>query len=90
MIKLLTALTSLHLLLLCSCATLTEEERFTREDKRIQAREEFYLQKDYCRRMGGTIQVRLRTLGKLGNYSYNDYKSARCVKRSGPGINTVL
>ncbi len=75
MVKLLTVLVGLLFLLLCSCATLTEEERFEREDRLIQARDEFYRQRDSCHRMGGTMQIRARTLGK---YDYLDYKTARC------------
>ncbi len=82
MVKLSTVLAGLLFLLLCSCATLTEEERLEREDRRfeqedrtIQAREEYYRRRDSCRRMGGTMQIRARTLGK---HDYLDYKTARC------------
>ena len=77
MIRLLTVLTSLHFLLLCSCSTMTEEERYQREDKLILAREEFYLQQDSCRQIGGSMQIRLRPVGKN---NYEDYKSASCVR----------
>ncbi len=75
MIKLLPVLVGLLFMLLCSCATLTEEERFEREDRLIQARDEFYQQRDSCLSRGGTMQIRGRALGK---YDYLDYKTARC------------
>ncbi len=77
MIKFLTALMSLHFLLLCSCATSTEENRYEREDRFVLAREDFYRQSDFCRSMGGSMQITSRTLGE---HTYHDYKLARCVK----------
>jgi len=75
MIKLLTILAGVLFLFLCSCASMTEEERFEREDRLIIAREDFYRQKESCRKFGGTMQIRSRTLGEL---TYLDYKTARC------------
>lgn len=75
MIRLSTVLMSLLVLSLCSCTTMTEEQRFQRDDRFLQAREAFYRHKEICRNMGGTMEL---TLGGLGKPTYHDYKSARC------------
>ncbi len=56
---------------------MTVEKRYEREDRLILAREEFYRQQDYCRHAGGSMQIRLRPVGKN---NYEDYKSASCVR----------
>lgn len=60
---------------LCSCTTMTEEQRFEREDRFLQARETFYRHKQVCHNMGGTMEL---SLGNMGTPTYQDYKSARC------------
>lgn len=65
-------------LLLSSCATLIEDERFEQEDRLILAREQFYRQAESCRRNGGVIQI-TTTQARLGQYNRHDYRSAKCV-----------
>lgn len=64
-------------LLLCSCATLTEEERFDREDKLIRAREQYFRQAVSCDRIGGAMTI--TPLHAMEEFSYDDYRSAKCV-----------
>ena len=56
---------------------MTEEERYRLEDRRVLAMEKFYRQEAVCQRMGGVMEIGLRS---LGTYSYQDYKSAKCVR----------
>ncbi len=56
---------------------MTEEERYKLEDRRVLAMEKFYRQEAVCQRMGGAMQIRLRTLGEN---TYDDYRSAKCVR----------
>ncbi len=63
----------------CSCATSTEEARFEREDRLIQAQEQFYRKEESCFRQGG-VMVAKPTTTHLRKYEYSHYKLARCVK----------
>ena len=62
-----------------SCATLTEEARFEGEDRLIPAEEQFYRQKESCRRQGAVMVMKLPST-RLRKYEYGHYKLARCVK----------
>jgi hypothetical protein len=64
---------------ICSCATLTEEARFEREDRLILAKEQFYRQEASCFRQGGVMVAKPATT-RLRKYDYSHYKLARCVK----------
>jgi hypothetical protein len=54
---------------------MTEEQRYERDDRFLQARETFYRHKEVCHNMGGTMEL---SLGNLGKPTYRDYRSARC------------
>lgn len=75
MIRLSPVLISSLVLSLCSCTTMTEEQRYERDDRFLQARETFYRHKEVCHNMGGTMEL---SLGNLGKPTYRDYRSARC------------
>ena len=62
-----------------SCATLSDEERYERADKFLQARENFKLQTILCRKAGGTIQMTRLSAMKLARH---DYESATCIRRA--------
>ena len=62
-----------------SCATLTEEARFEREDRLHLAKEQFYRQEESCFRQGGVMVAKPATT-RLRKYEYSHYKLARCVK----------
>ena len=71
-------LLAIVLVLLASCATLTEEEKYERDDRFLQARDQFELKRISCIGAGGMI-VR-RTLGPSRRYSLHDYETAECVR----------
>ena len=57
--------------------TLTEEERFAREDKFIRVRDQYFRHAEVCDRIGGTMQI--EPLHPMEAYSYDDYRDAKCV-----------
>ncbi len=71
------ALTTLSVLLLSACATLTEEQQFALEDKRVLAMEQFYQAEETCQRMGGVMEM---TEKRWGKRSHRDYAAAKCVR----------
>ncbi len=64
--------------LLASCATLTDEQKYERADRFLQAREQYELNKISCRKAGGVIQMTRFSARKLTRH---DYESATCVRR---------
>lgn len=63
---------------LLACTPLTEQQIYEREVRLIEAKEDFFAREASCGRMGGSMEMRTRSLGKA---DYLDYKSARCVRR---------
>lgn len=63
---------------LLACTPLTEQQIYDREVRLIEAREEYFAKEASCTHMGGSMQVRTRSLGRA---DYLDYKAARCVRR---------
>ena len=76
-------------LLLVSCATLTEDERFERiydrEDELILAMEEFERRSMDCQRNGGVMENRTDSSSRLRKRTAHDYRMAQCVKREDIG-----
>lgn len=70
----------LVLLLLCGCATVSEERLYERENRRVLAEEEFYHRKEMCEQAGGRMVVTLET-SRLGSkrYSASEYRRAQCM-----------
>ena len=64
--------------LLAACAPITEQQLYEREFRLQQAEEDFYAREAYCTKMGGSMEMRTRALGKA---DYLDYRTARCVRR---------
>ena len=65
--------------LLASCATLTEEQKYERADRLVQAREQFSLKEISCRNSGAKIVMRRSMASRLYRYSRHDYDSAECL-----------
>ncbi len=70
--------------LLASCATLTDEQkqdkRYEREDRFVQAVDQFRLKKIACRNSGGVIAMRKWMASRIPRHSRHDYESATCVR----------
>ena len=77
MMRLLTAFTTLSLLLLSACATLTEEQKYNVENKRLIAKERFDQAEAACLRMGGVMEM---TAKRWGERTHRDYAAAKCIK----------
>ncbi len=63
-----------------SCTALTEDEKYEREDRFVQAVDQFRLKKIACRNSGGVIWMRRTTASKMQRYARRDYESATCVR----------
>ena len=64
--------------LLAACVPLSEQQLYERNARLLEAKEEFFAREAYCSKMGGSMEMRTRALGKA---DYLDYRSARCVRR---------
>ena len=64
-------------LLLCSCATLTEQQQYELENKRVVAMERYERAETACQRMGGVMELAPK---RWGERSHRDYASAACVR----------
>lgn len=62
---------------LSGCATLTEDQRYSLENKRIMAEERFYYAEAACQKMGGAMQMAPK---RWGERNHRDYAQAKCVK----------
>ncbi len=68
-------------LMLTSCATMTEQEKYERQDRLVVAMENYELKAAACRAAGATVMITARaTRIKAYKYTRSDYESARCVK----------
>ena len=61
--------------LLASCATLSDDQKYERADRYLQARENFELQKISCSKAGGYMQISYRI-----KPTRHDYRYAKCVR----------
>jgi starvation-inducible outer membrane lipoprotein len=71
------ALTTLSALLLSACATMTEDQKYERENKRVIAMERFHQSEAACQRMGGVMEMTAKRWGQL---SHHEYAAAKCVR----------
>ena len=65
-----------------SCATLTDEQQYEREDRFVQAVDQFRLKKTACKNSGGVIWIQRTTASKMPRprYTRREYESATCVR----------
>jgi len=71
------AFTTMSALLLSACATLTDDQQYSMENKRIVAEERFFHAEAACQRMGGVMEM---TAKRWGQRTHRDYAAAKCVK----------
>ena len=82
----LASLTSLSIfvvvfLMLTSCASVTEEEKYERQDRLMVAIENYEKKAAACSAMGATMMITARaTRIKAYKYTRSDYEFAKCVK----------
>ena len=67
-------------LLLASCATLTEEEQYAREDALILAREVYEVREQACNEVGGAMIINAGGQKLRKRITRQDYRSAICVR----------
>ena len=67
-----------------SCATLTDEQkqdkRYEREDRLVQAVDQFRSKQIACENSGGVIWTQLSTGLRTPRYTRREYESATCVR----------
>ena len=68
------------LLLLTSCSTMTEEEKYEREAAKAEARDEFIIRAEGCHQAGG-IMIFKRDGSSMKHWTKFDYQSAYCTSR---------
>ncbi len=62
--------------LLASCATLSDEEKYERADQLAQVQDQFRLKEISCKNAGGFMWI-----SKIGMYpTLHDFASAKCVR----------
>lgn len=71
---------ALVFLLLISCATLTEEQQYVREDALILARERYEVRQQACSKGGGVMIINTGGQKLRKRVTRHDYKSAECVR----------
>jgi hypothetical protein len=67
-------------LLLASCAVLTEEQQYAREDALILARERYEVRQQACNEAGGVMFINTGGQKLRKRVTRHDYKSAVCVR----------
>lgn len=70
-------LTTFSVVFLTACTTLSEEEQYALENKRILAEERYYQAEAACQRMGGVMELSAK---RWGQRSHREYAAAKCVK----------
>lgn len=68
------------ILMLASCATVTEEQKYARSDRLMVALEQYELRAAACKAAGATMMITARAT-RIKSYKYNlfELQSARCV-----------
>ena len=64
-----------------SCVTLTDEQKYEREDRFVQAMDQFRLKQIACRNSGGVVAMQMTMASRTPRYTRQDYESARCARR---------
>ena len=67
-------------LLLISCATLTEEQQYVREDALILARERYEVRLQACNEAGSVMMINTGGQKLRKRFTRHDYKLAECVR----------
>lgn len=67
-------------LMLASCATLTEAEKYAREDRLVLATEKYQRNAAACAAVGGVMTFNYTGVKSMKGPTAADYKRARCVK----------
>ena len=67
-------------LLLASCATLTEEQQYAREDALILARERYEVTLQACNEAGGVMRIDAGGQKLRKRFTRHDYKLAECAR----------
>ncbi len=67
-------------LLLVSCATLTEEEEYVREDAFTLARERFEVRLQACNEARGVMMIHARATRIKKQYTRSEMEFAQCVR----------
>ena len=65
-------------LILISCATLTEDEQYVRENRLLLAMEEYQRKASSCKSAGGVMVTKLRATRIKRKFNRFDYLFARC------------
>ena len=65
-------------LMLISCATLTEDEQYVRENRQLLAMEEYQRKASSCMSAGGVMVTQLRATRIKRKFNRLDYLFARC------------
>ena len=65
-------------LMLISCATLTEDEQYVRENRLLLAMEEYQRKVSSCKSSGGVMVIKLRATRIKRKFNRFDYLFARC------------
>ena len=67
-------------LLLESCATLTDEEQYAREDAFTRAREQYEVRLQACNEAGGAMMIDAGGQKLRKRFTRHDYQFAECVR----------
>lgn len=72
------------ILLPAACAAVTEAERdetnYAREDRLLEAKDDFHARAVECSKNGGTMQIKKYSSSGLTNRDAHAYRTAECVK----------
>lgn len=67
-------------LMLASCATLSEEKLYERENALVLAREDYQARQHACYEAGGAMMINTGGQKLRKRYTRHDYKFAQCVR----------
>ena len=67
--------------LLASCATLNDEQKYERADRSVLAADQFRLKQIACRKSGGLIVMQVTAMAsKMSRPTRHGFESATCVR----------
>ncbi len=67
-------------LVLTSCATLSEEQKYARADALVLARENYQAREQACYEVGGAMMINTGGQKLRKRFTRHDYKFAQCVQ----------